>query len=59
MGAFPHFWVESENVRFYADNRDIRHRRDGGIGRRTGLKIRRASALAGSSPAPGIGPKYL
>ena len=28
--------------------------RDGGIGRRTGLKIRRASALGGSSPPPGI-----
>ena len=27
--------------------------RDGGIGRRTGLKIRRASALGGSSPPPG------
>ena len=28
-------------------------RRDGGTGRRSGLKIRRASALGGSTPPPG------
>ena len=37
----------------------ISTRRDGGIGRRTGLKIRRASALGGSSPPPGTGRKWL
>src|SRR5438270_14007928 len=32
--------------------------RDGGTGRRSGLKIRRASALGGSTPPPGTKPKY-
>ena len=31
----------------------LSNRRDGGTGRRSGLKIRRASALGGSSPPPG------
>ena len=33
--------------------------RDGGTGRRSGLKIRRASALGGSIPPPGTKPIRL
>src|ERR1700745_2738831 len=34
-------------------------RRDGGTGRRSGLKIRRASALGGSTPPPGTKAQQL
>ena len=52
--AHSSFWMKSENGhKQVVKSGTCKQSRDGGTGRRSGLKIRRPSGLGGSTPPPG------